>query len=235
MLTVIPSASDSSDARLAIRASHWSRPPPPSIDSLTSEIDPSQRSRRCPSTRRRRSSRSACLRAVMSRSTAEIPVDAPVGSRMSESASATSISLPFLWTSTVSRVGRCIPPRTSAICSSTSERRLSGTNRTMGLPQISSALYPSSRSAPGFQVVRVPARSIDTMASSDDDTMAASHAPASHSERRPVRSRITARVSGCSGAPSGARLMSAGNSVLSSRLAHSSAPVPMGRRVGWAR
>ena len=76
-LTVIPSASESSETRRAISASHCSRPPPASIDNLTSEIDPSQRSRRCPSTRRRRSSRSALFRAVMSRNTAEMPGGLP--------------------------------------------------------------------------------------------------------------------------------------------------------------
>ena len=134
----------------------------------------------------------------------------------------------------MSRVGMCIPPRTRAICSSKSARRLSGTSRETGLPQISSALYPRSRSAPGFHVVSVPYRSIDTMASSDDDTMAANHAPASHSARRPVRSRTTASVSGLSGAPIGARLMSAGNSVPSRRVAQSSRPDPIGLWVGWA-
>ena len=109
-----------------------------------------------------------------------------------------------------------------------------GTSRVIALPQISSALYPSRRSAPGFHVVSVPARSIDTMASSDDDTIAASHALASHSARRPVRSRTTANVSG-SVTPSGARLMSAGNSLLSRRLAHNSGPVPIGRGAGWER
>ena len=60
-LTVMPSASASSDARRAIRASHCSIRPPASIDSRTSEMAPSQRSRRCPSTRSRRSSRSAAF------------------------------------------------------------------------------------------------------------------------------------------------------------------------------
>ena len=41
------------------------------------------------------------------------------------------------------------------------------------LPMISSERYPKMRSAAAFQLVIIPFRSFETMASSDDSTMAA--------------------------------------------------------------
>ena len=62
------------------------------------------------------------------------------GSRMSDSDSATSISCPFLWRRTVSRVGMCMPPRHLCHLLLHIGSEASGTSRDTGWPQISSAL-----------------------------------------------------------------------------------------------
>ena len=43
-----------------------------------------------------------------------------------------------------------------------------------GFPSVSSSVYPKSRSAPLFQLVMIPLRSLDRIASSDDSIIAAS-------------------------------------------------------------
>jgi hypothetical protein len=61
-------------------------------------------------------------------------------------------------------------------------------SRVTGRPNASRAVYPNSRSAPAFQLVMTPLRSLLTMASSDDSTIAASLARPSSASLRAVMS-----------------------------------------------
>jgi len=66
-------------------------------------------------------------------------------------------------------------PRTRvARISASSASRCAGRRIVIGRPITSAALYPKMRSAPAFQVMIVPFRSLLTIASSDDATIAAS-------------------------------------------------------------
>ena len=72
--------------------------------------------------------------------------------------------------------------------------RSGGTSSAIGRPITSSALYPKSRSAPGFQLTMVPSTDLPTMASSEAWIMEARCETISSDRLRPVMSRMKAET-----------------------------------------
>ena len=105
---------------------------------------------------------------------AEIPVTAPLASLIGESASHTSMVLPSLRSSLVSKGSTASPCRTHAKTGISSAARSGGMSRDVLRPTISSAAHPYMRSAAAFQVVTTPSSVALTIESADDSTIAAS-------------------------------------------------------------
>ena len=103
----------------------------------------------------------------------DAPTIAPVRSRIGEIVTHTSTSVPSLRRRTVSNGSTRLPARTFARTRASSSCRSSGMMIRIGWPTASSAVYPNSRSAPWFHAVTTPSRSLATIASLLDSTIAA--------------------------------------------------------------
>ncbi len=131
-------------------------------------------------------SASVWIRSPMSRAIFEAPMTRPSASLIGDTVSATLIGVPSLRTRTVSKCSIVSPRRRRLKTSSSSPWRSAGTIILMDRPIASGAVKPKSRSAAGFQAVMIPSRSLPTIASSDERTIAASRSDASSACLRSV-------------------------------------------------
>ena len=116
-----------------------------------------------------------------------------------------------------------------------SSNRSGGMRMRTGCPTASSSVYPKMRRAPAFQLVIVPSKVLEMIASSDDSTIAASRSRASSMSLRWVTSRIALVTRTPPIVSTGLRLTSAGNSHPPLRKPNSSSFAPMGRTRGSAK
>ena len=107
---------------------------------------------------RSRSSPSARLRSVMSRTILAAPTTRPWASRTGETLTDTCSVRPSLATRTVSYGPKCSPALTHCFTRSVSSCLSGGTRTAPGRPRMSPARYPYSASAPPFQLVTSPSR-----------------------------------------------------------------------------
>jgi len=144
---------------------------------------------------------------------------------------ATSISLPSLQRLTLSK--RLTSPLAAlARMVGSSCARSGGSRIAIGCPIISSAEYPNSRSAPGFQLVTTPSSVLEMIASSEESTMAARRAFWRSLFFRSLKSRMALETRVPASVTSGLKLISAGNSLPSFRRPNSSSPARIARRSG---
>src|SRR5262245_26209371 len=114
------------------------------------------------------------FRSVMSRVIFAAPTIAPVESRIGETEMETLIRRPSFRRRTVSKCSMRSPRRSVATIVSSSFRRSGGRSIAIGRPIASSAVEPNIRSAAAFQLTIVAFRSVLTIASSAESTIAAS-------------------------------------------------------------
>ncbi len=116
---------------------------------------------------------SAFFCSVISCATFDAPTIRPAESLIAETVTDTFTLPPSLRKRTVSKCRTLSPRRIFPRISVSSCSRSGGINRVMDWPTISSAGYPKIRSAPSFQLVTMPHKSLPIMASSENSTIAA--------------------------------------------------------------
>ncbi len=114
--------------------------------------------------------------AVMSRATFDAATTRPPSSRTGDMVTEMSMTRPSFETRTVSNGSTRSPRRSLSRITTSSSSRSGGMSMVIGRPTASRLECPKSRSAPAFQERMMPSRSLLTIASSDDSTMAASRA-----------------------------------------------------------